>query len=129
MMLQYLITFVVVMAWLAKKMTTCATEHHCRPRASINASITCLFTITANLGDASSHLHFKAKMEVLRYSIDSTLWYGDTSLTGRTLHVLLGPRPLYFFVQTLPTERVETWKNSGFFVMLRTQLTCDVWRK
>ena len=129
MMLQYLITFVVVIACLAKKMMTCATEHHCRPRASLYASITWLFTITVNLGDVSSHLHFKAKMEVLRYGIDSTLWYGDTSLTGRTLHVLLGPRPLYFLVQTLITERVETWKNSGFFVMLRTKLTCDVWRK
>ena len=61
--------------------------------------------------------------------MDSTLWYGDTSLTGRTLHDLLGPRPLYLLVQTLTTERVETWKNSGFFVRLRTQLTCDVWRK
>ena len=92
-----------------------ATEHHCRPRASINASIKWLFTITANLGHVSNHLHFKAKMDLLRYSIDSTLlWYSNTSLTGRILHVLLGPRPLSLCLDTANRESGDMEKFCFF---------------
>eukprot|EP00731_Ephydatia_muelleri_P033681 Em0035g18a len=54
------------------------------------------------------HLHFKPKMEVLRYTIDSTLWYGDTSLTD--------------IVNRKSGDTEEFW----FFAELITQLTCDV---
>ena len=68
--------------------------------------------------------HFKAKMEVMRYSIDSTLWYGDTSLTGRTFHALLGPRP-----PCADTGHRKSGDMEEFWVLCRAQNTADMWRK